>query len=1458
MAKIGLDIGSSSLGWFVNEETKGVVTFDTGMSKGQSGGYTSPTKDRREARSKRNLIRARKYRKWALLKLLVSDYCPLNSNELLEWTTYQKGKIRKFPENKKFLSWLACDFSYEGGKKYINPYKLRVEGLDKKLSKNELGRILYHLVQRRGYKDIGETDKETENQIKRREEGGFQKALDENRTIGEALINNFLSKNERARNQYPYREEYRKELELILDAQGYSVEKDQKGYYIDDFVYKIWKSIIWQRPLKSQKGNIGKCVFETNKQRCPVSHPGFEVFRALQFINTIKYYDEKEEKQSISSEMKRKLFTELFLNKDNNFKFQEIKKFLDKNSGIVRKYNYPINPKTQEYDTSVSGMPVCKGLISLFGVDAKNAILEIEKYNITTAPKLKNGYSVYDLWHIIFEFDATHLEKFASEKLDIFPIKRKVKGKDVLVSPLLELKNKFLQGYSDLSIKAINKIIPFLKEGYLYNEAVVLAKMPEIFGEEWKDKKNEILLTVPQGNAIYKSEQIISTIVNSLIDKHKGLTRAVIDGSEDGVKAYRDFKYILQDDDVVDVENACINFFGEKSWEDVRNKNEILEKVGLEYQEYFFDNKRSYRRNRTLTEIFKNILEEKGINISGELYHHSQRDNLYNKNLHVNLNTGEKYLPKFRNTNIEILPVPFIDSIQNPMFNKSMSIVRKLLNELIIKGVIDQETEVTIELARELNDNNVRIAIERYQKERRDKREKIRLFLEQYKMRENNSVQIEENISIFELWTEQIFEETEDENRNLVKNKNRIEILREKEDVKRYELWMEQKGQCMYTGKMISIAQLFSGEIDVEHTIPRWLLPDNTLANQTVAFKRYNRDVKKTNLPFYCENYSIDTANGSKIFPRLDNWKNLREYYNSQYSSRKRAKGAEDENTKNKRIQEKHYFKMHFDYWNDKITRFEAEEVKESWARRQLVDTQMVSKYAREFLKLYFKKVSVQKGKITSDFRKIFGFQEQDELKSRNKHTHHVVDAAVLTLIPSNSSYRQEILQEYYQIIENNDKRKLEELRRRIIPANFNAQKLISNIEQTTLVVNFQKEKILKQTSKTIRHRGKIQYLKNKNGQFILDKIGNKILKKANGDTVRTTLYAQTYLGKIRDVERYLDDMPIREKGDWKYKQGKDEFIFVKRENINKVKVSDKLINSIIDPVVKKLVENQKNKPQIFDHQGKQIRHVRIKTSNGREVKERLNYRSKHNYKNKFYSEAGSVPYAILLEKREKNSINRDLITISSFEIAKEFKRCGKFQIEEFIKDNYKDIEDDTNLQLLKVGQKVFVLNNDEEFEKRKDVDFQQKRLFIITQFSEGSIWLNYHLNALSKDDVKKAVAISKDELLREYEKELSLDEIKEDSTIEDNLKRKEDFHKKKYRFDNIANSFRLKRLVDTVGLERTNEIKKEIDKFKAIPSTIELEGNTPLLKMGKEKWNFLIEGKDFEITLDGKITWKI
>jgi len=1471
MKKIGIDMGSASLGWVVTEDgkiiKKGVVRFKTGMSK-ESGGYESPTRERREARSKRNLIRARKYRKWELLEILVDgNFVPLTKTELEIWSKYKKGSIQKFPENELFLKWLACDFTYlENGEKYKNPYELRVNSLKNQLKKHEFGRALYHLVQRRGYKDIGETDKETEKQIARRSERGFQKALDENdKIISKALLNEFLNKDKRARNQYPYRDEYQYELEEICKAQGYGVSKcnDKDGNYNDDFVKKLWKVIIWQRPLRTQKGNIGKCTLEPQKLRCPVSHPVFEIFRTWSFINTIKYYDENNEKQSILPEYRNQLF-DWFLKKEKNFKFEEIKDFLNKKYGINTKYNYPItkNKKGEEiYDTSVSGMPVCRGLIDVFGEEMRKVLNVIEFQNITqkdkcggfgNAFKIIGNYSIFDLWHILFAFD----EKTAKNKnfLTIFATEKLKLTDEKQINKFVKLKDKFLQGYADLSLNTMCKIIPFLKDGYLYNEAVALAKMPELLGENWENYKDKIIDAVKEANSIYEWNKSVVDITNNLIDRYKGL-------KENEQFAFKNYEYQLDDDDIKEIFKAIEGKFGKEKWKKKKDKEEIINAVTEKYQEFFKDEKRAYCELVTLTDIFNEKLKLLNINIDAkQLYHHSNTENIYLKKCKTDKEIDKKELPKAKNKNgfdVEILPQVQIDSIKNPMFNKSMSILRKLMNEFIKNDEIDKETQIVIELARELNDNNKRIAIERYQKERENNRKKYREFLEEFKKNENLNLNIEDSIPTFELWTEQTFEKTVDENGNEITNKNRLEILKEKDAIKRYELWTEQKGQCMYTGKMISLSKLFTNEIDIEHTIPRSILPDNTLANQTVCYAWYNRDKKRNQMPAQCDNFNKDVDGwGTRIEPRLKNWQELRDHYKKQYEDRLKGKGNEDETTKNKRIQDKHYYKMHYDYWKDKVERFEATEVKDSWARRQLVDTQMVSKYAREFLKTYFMKVSVQKGIVTATFRKIFGFQEEDEIKSRNRHTHHAIDALVLTLIPINSSHRERILKEYFKAIENNEKEKVKTIRQNEIPQSFNIQKFITDIENSTLIYNYEKDKIIKQTSKIVRKRGVKQYLKDKNGKFVLDEKGNKILLRAKGDTVRSGLYKETYLGKIRDVERFDDGQPKRENGDWKYKTGKDEYCFVKRENIDKVKVSDDLIKLIIDPVIRELVRKQKNNSEIKDYQGNIIRHVRIRTKSGKEIKERVNYRSEYDYKNKFYAEAGSIPYAILLQKFNKDEIKREMLPIASYEIAKMYKKTGGVDIEEYIQNNNPEFAD-WNKQLLKVGQKVFVLKEDVDYEKRNNIDFQRNRLYVITQFSDvdNTIMLKYHLEAQNDDAIDDDIKNQKDKLLRKYELQYDIPEIFEDKTIENIKERQTKYKKEKYSFKSF-NDYRFKRLIEIIGIDETRRIKNELGMFKTYSSSIEMEGNTSLLKMSKENWNFLFEGKDFEMNIDGTINF--
>lgn len=1102
-------------------------------------------------------------------------------------------------------------------------------------------------------------------------------------------------------------------------------------------------------------------------------------------------------------------------------------------------------------------MPICKGLIDIFGEIIETQLNQLHNYIIGGAAKndtkhqiapkiIAKKYSVLDLWHALYSFDEPYLKYFSVQKLMI-PDETTKKGQ--IYNPFVELKKSIGSSFSDLSIKAISKIIPFLSKGHLYNEAVLLAKMPELLGQNWESEKENIFLAIKEANSAYNRDKTIATISNSLIDAWKGL--------ENREKfAYKDTTYRLQKDDENDIQNACTKHFGEKTWntKSEDEKNIFFDAVKSHYQQFFEDATRSYCQPPTLDEILQKEFKKQKVNIDTTLlYHHSKQKN--------------KYKPPIidKNTSKKILAVPLIDSIKNPMFNKALCVLRKLLNELILKDEIDEETEIVIEVARELNDNNKRIAIERYQRDRENKRDLFRKFLEEFKVKENIQITIDDRIADFELWNEQILGNTKIKDEKSGKEKEiptRDYILKQKDAVKRYELWMEQKGMCMYTGKMISITQLFSNEIDIEHTIPRSLLPDNTMANQTVCYARYNRDKKKNQFPTQCDNYSKDKEGwGTAIEPRLKNWIELKEHYETLYEENKKAKPGEDEENKNKRIQSKLYFKMHLDYWTDKIERFTCEEIKESWVRRQLTDTQMISKYAREFLSTYFKstknesfekkvysnRVKVQKGIVTADFRKIYGFQEEDEIKNRNKHTHHAIDAAVLTLIPTNASYRERLLKIMYEWQEQKKGQFT------VMPyENFNSQALIQSIENSVLIVNYQKDKILKRTYKTVRSRGRLVYLKDINGHYVLDKNGSKISKIAKGDSIRTTLYKQTFLAKLKDVERDEQHKPIRTyDGKWKFKTGKDEFFFAERVSLEDAK---KYINDIVDHDIQELISKQQNILKPKDHQGNEIRHVRIRTTAGKIVKQRINYQSKHDYKNNYYSAAGSLPYAAFLQHVNNDKIERIMIPIASTDLGKMYKKNSKFEIDRLISEYYPEYNHYADKKLLKVGQKVFVLNDDTELEKINEIEFQIKRLYRITQFhyTGNKIMLQCHLESRAKGDIDKSIKQTKSKILSPFEKQFDIPEITPNENINNTSDRNKDFEKRLYDFDK-----RIELIKQHSSSDLAERLKLQIEEYKTESSVINDKNPVPLLGLSRNNWNFLIEDEDFEISLLGEIKWK-
>lgn len=475
MTKIlGIDTGTNSLGWaIINKDAegkhlleKGVNIFQEGV-KVEKGVESSKAAERTEHRSARVRYYRIKLRKIRLLRILSDNHLcpPLTKEELAAW------RLKKiYPKTELFMQWQRTDDNV--GK---NPYACRHRCLHEKLNMDiltdryVLGRAFYHIIQRRGFlsnrKEQGGDDSGTVKE-------GISQLTQEMNAAGYEYLGDYFhalyNKGEKIRKHYTARNEhYLAEFRAICEKQ----ELDQ------DLAQKIEKAIFDQRPLKSQKGQVGKCVFERNKTRCPASHPLYEEFRMLAFINNIKIKTPDDfELRPLNAEEREKISPLFFRKSKKQFVFEDIAKKLapkkhygfykrSGDSGMPYLFNYPM-------DTPVSGSPVTAALRDLFGDDWVNALCEV----YTLGEGKSRTDIVNDIWHVLFFYsDNVKLAQFAKDRLQLADHEAQVFSEISLPSD-----------YASLSLKAIRKILPYLRKGLIYSHAVFLANLCEVMPPyEW-------------------------------------------------------------------------------------------------------------------------------------------------------------------------------------------------------------------------------------------------------------------------------------------------------------------------------------------------------------------------------------------------------------------------------------------------------------------------------------------------------------------------------------------------------------------------------------------------------------------------------------------------------------------------------------------------------------------------------------------------------------------------------------------------------------------------------------------------------------------------------------------------------------------------------------------------------------------------------------------------------------
>ena len=266
--RLGLDIGTNSIGWWLYATVKGQITevIDGGVRIFSDGrdpkSKASLAVDRRAARAQRRRRDRYLRRKAALMKRMA-----------------EAGLMPKDPTEAKTLE-------------LLDPYALRAQGLDQELPLTHLGRALFHLNQRRGFKSNRKTDRgdNESGKIKdatarldlammargartygeflymRRSSASDPRQVQTVRTRLSVARRDHSEKEEAGYDFYPDRRHLADEFDRLWTMQA----RFHPHVLTDELRDEIAVIIFHQRPLKAPL--VGLCLF-TDEERIPSSHP---------------------------------------------------------------------------------------------------------------------------------------------------------------------------------------------------------------------------------------------------------------------------------------------------------------------------------------------------------------------------------------------------------------------------------------------------------------------------------------------------------------------------------------------------------------------------------------------------------------------------------------------------------------------------------------------------------------------------------------------------------------------------------------------------------------------------------------------------------------------------------------------------------------------------------------------------------------------------------------------------------------------------------------------------------------------------------------------------------------------------------------------------------------------------------------------------------------------------------
>ncbi|WAK03619.1 type II CRISPR RNA-guided endonuclease Cas9 [Methylobacter sp. YRD-M1] len=479
---LGLSLSADAIGWALLEEMHGRPDGIVALGCRVLGkAVKKKTPDSKNAELTRRILQRRARRKQRMLNYL------LKLNLLPQ-------ELKTSPNPEIILNRIG------------NPYHLRAKALDQKLSAYELGRVILHFVQRgsipHGHKALpgdmiddpdvlavlagsGKGDARTE---RGNEETDFKKdvaalkgAIKEAgcRTLGEYLSRLDLCdhKHNRALGAClrTDRQMHEDELELIWQQQ-----QCHHALLTEQVKEQVERIIFYQRLPESR---ADRCILEPKRKQAGMARLESQRFRYLQTINSLAYFKNgAEHGVFLSAGQKGKLIS--LFEAEADVAFSKVRAVLGFDESM--KFNLECSHKTLKGNVTACRIRKVLSAWDELGAEKQQALVE-DLLTIGKKPVLKRRLAGH------WGFDSVTAASLC----------------------LLELE----PGYCHLSVKAINRLLPFLYQGQSYSDARVSAG----YGFEIQDTEVKDKLGLPPEIAnpvMQKGLHELRRLVNALIAEY--------------------------------------------------------------------------------------------------------------------------------------------------------------------------------------------------------------------------------------------------------------------------------------------------------------------------------------------------------------------------------------------------------------------------------------------------------------------------------------------------------------------------------------------------------------------------------------------------------------------------------------------------------------------------------------------------------------------------------------------------------------------------------------------------------------------------------------------------------------------------------------------------------------------------------------------------------------------------